>query len=459
MLAREHFLFFQNIVGELECRQEEAYLRAYAYDATREIYQPDCVLYPQNEDQISQILIYCNTHHIPVVPRGAGSGMSGGALSIEGGVVLAMEKYFNQILEIDKKNLIARVQPAVINKDFQKVVEKEGLFYPPDPASQDFSTLGGNVSENAGGMRAVKYGITKDYVMALRMVLPNGKIIRAGKKTIKDVAGYNLAGIISASEGTLGVITEITLKLLVKPKYQQVLMGVFQEMQKAMQAVYEIMTSGVVPVALEFLDSLTLRALEKRFPTSFSSDAQVMLLIQIDGEIVEYLQYQKNKIQEIFIKNQCQDFKVSQSKEEADFIWSFRRNASQSLSIYGKKLNEDVTVPRSNLPKLLEGIETIGRKYGFKIPCFGHAGDGNVHVNIMVENPDEEHLKKGYEAVKELFILVVELEGTLSGEHGIGISKAPFMSLAFSEDEMELFRAIKKAFDPNNILNPHKMGL
>lgn len=459
MLPQEHLVFFQKLLGKEDCRYEDAYLKAYSYDATREIYQPDCVLYPRNEEEIAQILSYCNSNNILVVPRGAGSGMSGGALSVGGGVVLAMEKYFNKILEIDDKNLIARVQPAVINKDLQKAVEKMGLFYPPDPASQDFSTLGGNVSENAGGMRAVKYGITKDYVMALRLVLPNGKIIRAGKKTIKDVAGYNLVGIINASEGTLGVITEITLKLLVKPKYSLVAMGIFEDMNKAMNAVYEVMRSGVVPVALEFLDSLTLQALNKRFNKNLPQNAKALLLVQFDGDMMEYLHYQRDRVREIFNINQCKVFKEANTQEESDEIWFLRRNASQSLSIYGKKLNEDITVPRGNLPQLLEGIEEISKKYGFKIPCFGHAGDGNVHVNIMIENPTEEQIKLGYSAVEELFKLVIDLEGTLSGEHGIGISKAPFMSLAFNDDEMQLFRSIKKAFDPNNILNPNKMGL
>lgn len=376
-----------------------------------------------------------------------------------GGVILALEKHMNQILEIDKKNLVAVVQPAVINMQLQKAVEIEGLFYPPDPASQDYSTLGGNVSENAGGMRASKYGITKDYVLALRAVLPNGDIIRAGKKTIKDVAGYNLVGTLIASEGTLAVITEITLKLIPKPKLKETIMGVFDSVESAMNAVYKSMSSGVTPVAMEFLDNLTIRAVEQKFQKNLPTEAGAILISDIDGDVKEQLEFQLQALERIFKENGCRDFKIAKTKQEVDDIWFARRNASPSLSIYGdKKLNEDITVPRSALPELLNRIDEISKKYSVKIPCFGHTGDGNVHTNVMVnKNPIE--LNKGHKAIEEVFKVAVELGGTLSGEHGIGISKAPFMHLAFTNEEMELFRNIKRAFDPNNILNPYKMGL
>ncbi|WP_104697063.1 MULTISPECIES: FAD-linked oxidase C-terminal domain-containing protein [unclassified Helicobacter] len=461
MLNQKHLSFFSKIVGRDNCKSDKLYLKGYSYDSTRQIFEPDCVIFPQNENQISQILSYCNKHLIPVVPRGAGSGMSGGSLCANGGVVLAMEKYFNQILEIDEKNLTARVQPAVINKVLQNEVEKKGLFYPPDPASQEFSTIGGNVGENAGGMRALKYGTTKDYILALRAVLPNGDVICAGKKTIKDVAGYNLVGILCGSEGTLAVITEITLKLLAKPKVTQVMIGSFGSIQDSMNAVYQTLAEGVTPVAMEFLDTLTLQALSVKMNKEIAKEAKAVLILQIDGDILESLAYQTQKIKEVFFKNKCLDFQIAKDQDKANEIWSMRRNASQSITIYGKKkLNEDITVPRGNLPKLLEGIEEIGRKYNLKIVCFGHAGDGNVHTNVMIQDSqDEEELQRGYRAVEEIFRLTIGLEGTLSGEHGIGLSKALFMQLAFSEAEMNLFKNLKKAFDPNNILNPNKMGL
>lgn len=449
------------MVGEDNCYIDRAHLIAYCYDATRERYQPDAVVFPRNEQDVSAILSYCNDHHIPVVPRGAGSGFTGGALPVNGGIVLALEKHFNQILEIDEKNLIARVQPGVVNKAFQEVVESKGLFYPPDPASQDYSTLGGNVSENAGGMRAAKYGITKDYVMALRAVLPNGEIVRAGKKTIKDVAGFNVAGILVASEGTLAVITEITLKLRSKPKLTAVAMAVFQDIESAMNAVYKSMASGVTPVAMEFLDNLSIRAVEERFHKGLPLEAGAILITQVDGDVSEQIEWQIQTLESHFRVNGCVEFRVAQNDQEAADLWFVRRNASQSITIYGKKkLNEDITVPRSALPDLLNAISELGKNYGFKIPCFGHAGDGNVHVNVMVSDPDDkELLQRGYECVEEIFKLAIKFEGTLSGEHGIGLSKAPFMRLAFSEAEMRLFAQIKKAFDPNNILNPGKMGL
>lgn len=461
MINKRYINVLKQMVGEDNCYIDKAHLIAYCYDATRERYEPDAVVFPRNEQDVSAILAYCNDNHIPVIPRGAGSGFTGGALPVNGGIVLALEKHFNQILEIDEKNLIARVQPGVVNKAFQEVVESKGLFYPPDPASQDYSTLGGNVSENAGGMRAAKYGITKDYVMALRAVLPNGEIIRAGKKTIKDVAGFNVAGILVASEGSLAVITEITLKLLSKPKLTAVAMAVFQDIESAMNAVYKSMASGVTPVAMEFLDNLSIRAVEERFHKGLPLEAGAILITQVDGDVSEQIEWQMQALQSCFKANGCVEFKVAQNSQEATDLWFVRRNASQSITIYGKKkLNEDITVPRSALPDLLNAISELGKTYGFKIPCFGHAGDGNVHVNVMVPDPeDKELLQRGYECVEEIFKLAIKLEGTLSGEHGIGLSKAPFMRLAFSEAEMRLFAQIKKAFDPNNILNPGKMGL
>lgn len=461
MLDAQHIRALKEIVGEENCFDDKAHKLAYCYDATRNRYEPDAVIFPRCEEDVSHLLAYCNTHKITIVPRGAGSGFTGGSLPVNGGIVLAFEKHMNKILEIDMENMVARVQPGVVNKRLQEAVEAVGLFYPPDPASEEYSTLGGNVSENAGGMRAAKYGITKDYVMALRAVLPNGDIIRAGKKTIKDVAGYNIAGILIASEGTLAVITEITLKLLSKPKLRQSAMGVFPTIESAMNAVYKTMAAGVTPVAMEFLDNLTIRAVESKFSKGLPVEAGAILITDVDGNLPEEIELQMAKIEEKFKENGALSFKKAASEEEAKDLWFARRNASQSVTIYGKKkLNEDITVPRSKLPELLQRINAISERYGVKTPCFGHTGDGNVHVNVMVEDgSDPKQLEIGHQAIEEIFKAAVELEGTLSGEHGIGISKAPFMHLAFTPEEMNLFRAIKQAFDPNNILNNGKMAL
>ena len=455
-----HVEYFRKLLGSDNVYDDKAHLIAYAYDATRNRYEPDLVIFPRNEQDVSDILKYCNEHKIIITPRGAGSGFTGGSLPADGGIILAYEKHMNKILEIDMENMVAVVQPGVINMDLQNAVEEVGLFYPPDPASEHYSTIGGNVSENAGGMRAAKYGITKDYVMALRVVIPNGEIIRAGKRTIKDVAGYNVAGIIIASEGTLGCITEITLKLISKPKLSQSMMGVFPTVNDAMNAVYKTMAAGVTPVAMEFLDNLTIRAVEQKYNKGLPIEAGAILIATIDGNLEVELTNQLAILETKFEENGCIDFKVAKDEKEAADLWFARKNASQSITIYGsKKLNEDITVPRNKLPQLLKQIREISKKYDVKVPCFGHTGDGNVHTNVMIDGSDEKQLEIGHKAIEEIFKATVALEGTLSGEHGIGLSKAPYMHLAFSDGEMELFRSIKKAFDPNNILNPSKMGL
>ncbi|EAH7984901.1 FAD-binding protein [Campylobacter upsaliensis] len=453
--------YFKNLLGEENAHFDSIHQRAYSYDATKKHYLPDGVLFPRNEEDISEILKYCNDRQIIVVPRGSGSGFTGGALAVNGGLILSFEKHMNQILEIDLENLVAVVQPGVINIALQKEVAKHKLFYPPDPASMEYSSLGGNVSENAGGMRAAKYGITKDYVMALRAVLANGDIIRAGKRTIKDVAGYNLAGILIASEGSLAVLSELTLKLIPMPKLKKTAFATFANVKEAMNAVYKSLAGGVNPVSMEFLDHLSIKAVEEKFHKGLNVEAGAILICDVDGNVKESVEEDLKCLREHFLEAGAMEFKIAQNESEAADIWFARRNCSQSIAIYGTlKLNEDITVPRSKLPELLEGIEQISQKYGFKIPCFGHTGDGNVHTNVMVKDKDDkEQVKKGYEAVEEIFKLAVGLGGTLSGEHGIGISKAPFMNLAFSEAELDLMRNIKKAFDPNNILNPFKMGL
>ncbi|EAL4060844.1 FAD-binding protein [Campylobacter jejuni] len=460
-MKKEFEQYFKRFLGEENAYFDEIHKRAYSYDATKKHYLPDGVLFPRNEEDIARILKFCNENNIIVIPRGSGSGFTGGALAVNGGVVLAFEKHMNKILEIDLENLVAVVQPGVINIHLQKEVAKYGLFYPPDPASMEYSSLGGNVSENAGGMRAAKYGITKDYVMALRAVLPSGEIIRAGKRTIKDVAGYNLAGILIASEGSLAVLSELTLKLIPLPKFKKTAFAIFPSVKSAMNAVYKSLASGVSPVSMEFLDNLSIRAVESKFNKGLPIEAGAILIADVDGNVKEAIDEDLRNLEHYFLEAGASEFKIAKDEQETADIWFARRNCSQSIAMYGTlKLNEDITVPRSKLPTLLEGIDEISKKYGFKIPCFGHTGDGNVHTNVMVpDKNDKDQVKKGYEAVEEIFKLTVKLGGTLSGEHGIGLSKAPFMNLAFSEAEMNLMRNVKKAFDPNNILNPFKMGL
>ena len=457
MIDSQHLKALTDIVGNENIYDDKAHMIAYSYDATRTRYEPDAVVFPRDEQDVSDILKYCNKHKLIITARGAGSGFTGGALPADGGIILAMEKHMNKILEIDTENMVAVVQPAVINMDLQKRAEAQGLFYPPDPASEEYSTLGGNVSENAGGMRAAKYGITKDFVMALRAVRANGDIIRAGKRTIKDVAGYNTAGILIASEGTLAILTELTLKLIPKPKYKKTYMGIFPSVDNAMNAVFKSLSAGANPVAMEFLDKLVIEALIEKLGVDLPKDAGAVLVGDVDGNVTQEVEFQLKTLEESFKENGATEFKIAKDEDEAKELWFARKNASQSITIFGnKKLNEDISVPRSMLPKALEEIYKIGDKYDFKVPCFGHAGDGNIHVNVMI---DISQIDEGHKCIKEIFEMVVEMGGTLSGEHGIGTSKAPFMGIAFSDEEMQLFRDIKKAFDPNNILNPSKMGL
>ncbi len=459
-IDNKHIEALKNIVGNDDIKTDKIHLHAYSYDATKEHFYPDAVIFPENEKEVSKILKYCNEQKIAVVPRGAGSGFTGGSLPVNGGIVLAVEKYMNKILEIDEKDMVAVVQPGVVNAVLQKEVEKRGLFYPPDPASMDYSSIGGNVAENAGGMRAAKYGLTKDYVMCLKAVLPSGEIIKASKRTIKDVAGYNVAGILIASEGTLAVITEITLKLRPKPKLAKTFMGIFENVEDAMNAVYKSLSSGALPVAMEFLDALVIKAIKEKFGVKLPENAGAVLIGDVDGNVEEEINYQLNILKKSFKNNNVKEFVVADEEEERNKIWFARRNASQSVTVYGsKKLNEDISVPRSKLPEALNGIYKIGEKYNVKIPCFGHSGDGNIHVNVMVDGENEDEVKKGYKAVKEIFEFIVSIDGTLSGEHGIGLSKAPFMKIAFTKAELDLFKRIKTAFDPNGILNPGKMGI
>lgn len=461
MIDNKHLDFLKSIVGSDNVKSDKAHMIAYSYDATRTRFEPDAVVFPKDKHDVSKILKYCNDNLIIIVPRGAGSGFTGGALPASGGILISMERYMNKLIEIDMDNMLAVVQPGLINMELQKAAEQVGLFYPPDPASEEYSTLGGNVSENAGGMRAAKYGITKDYVMAMEAVLPSGEIIKAGKKTIKDVAGFNIAGILTGSEGTLAIITEITLKLIPKPKHKKTYMGIFPDVTSAMNAVFKSLSAGANPVAMEFLDALCIQALKEKLNVDLPSNAGAVLIGDVDGNLPEEIAFQLETLEKSFKENGSSEFRIAANDEEAKTLWYARKNASPAVTIFGtKKLNEDISVPRSMLPEALKNIYAIGENYNFKVPCFGHSGDGNIHVNVMVpDKNDEKQMADGHKAIEEIFQMVVDMGGTLSGEHGIGTAKAPFMNIAFTDAEMNLFRAVKKAFDPNNILNPNKMGL
>ena len=447
-----------HIVGPTYLTTNKEELANYSSDATKLEYMPDAVAFPGDSEEISQILLLANREHFPVIPRGAGSGMSGGALPVKGGLVLAMDR-LNRILTIDQHNLLAKVEPGVITAHIQKEVEKVDLFYPPDPASINISTIGGNVAECAGGLRAVKYGVTGDYVLGLTVVLPTGEIIKTGVETVKGVAGYDLTSLIVGSEGTLAVITSITLRLIPKPATKTTMMAFFQDLSSAVQTVSNIIQNRIIPTTLEFMDSLCIECVREEMGLSIPPGTMALLLIEVDGDEVLVTQ-EAEKIQEICVRSGAIHFQHASGKGEVEGLWEARRNVSPSLlKLRPDKVSEDVVVPRNRMAELVSFLGELGQKYGLTIPAFGHAGDGNIHVNIMLDKGIPREVENAYAAVKELFRKVIEMGGTISGEHGIGITKAPYLEMEISLPALELMSRLKKAFDPKGILNPGKIFL
>jgi glycolate oxidase len=446
----------QNIVGKGNLVEDREIRICYSYDATNLKYLPDLIVYTANREQISEILKLANDARFPVIPRGAGTGFTGGTLPVEGGVVLVLTK-MNKILQIDPENLLAVVEPGVVTFDLQQQVEKIGLFYPPDPASLKTSTLGGNVAECAGGPRAVKYGVTKDYVLGLEVVLPTGQIISTGVQTVKSVVGYDLTKLLVGSEGTLGIVTKIILRLLPLPKAKRTLLAIFPTIEAAATSVSRIISSRIIPTTLEFMDSAAIRCVEDYLHMGLPVEAGALLIIEVDG-VPEAIAQDIQEIQKICLANQALEAKVAKDDREAEELWKARRSVSPAVvKLNPTKINEDVTVPRSKVAEILRRVEAIAKKHNLIIVNFGHAGDGNIHVNVMIDKrrPGEE--ERAHAAVKEIFEATLDLGGTLSGEHGIGITKAPYISLELGDMGLEVMRRIKKAFDPNNIMNPGKI--
>ncbi len=444
------------IVGGEHVTTAEEDLLCYAYDATNRHYRPDAVAFPANTNQVSDVLKLANENRFFVVPRGAGTGMTGGALAVQGGLVLVMTR-FGRILAIDTDNLVAEVEPGVVTGHFQEVVEEKGLFYPPDPSSAPFSTLGGNVAECAGGPRALKYGVTRDYVLGLEVVLPTGEIIRTGVRTAKGVVGYDLTRLMVGSEGTLGVITKIVLRLLPLPETVRTVSVVFSRMHDAARTVSEVVRSGILPRTVEYMDQSAIRCVEDYLSIGLSIDAGAMLLIDIDGSLAAVEATLKHLV-DIFEKAGAREIKVASTEKEAKELWKARQAISPALFRLGPdKINQDIVVPRSRIPDMVEWIDGLRRRTGLTIVTFGHAGDGNIHFNIMLDKRDKPTLEKAGSAIEEVFQQTVALGGTISGEHGVGITKAPFIGMEIGGEELALMKRIKAMFDPNGILNPGKI--
>lgn len=445
----------KSIVGPANFSSSPEELVVYSYDATQQEALPGAVVRPCSSREVSEILKLANQERFPVVPRGAGTGMSGGSVPVRGGVALSLER-MNHILEIDENDLLAVVEPGVITGDLQREVESRGLFYPPDPASSAFCTLGGNVAECAGGLRAVKYGVTKDYILGMEVVLPTGEIITTGARMVKSVAGYDLTKLIVGSEGTLGVATRITVKLLHLPETVRTLTAFFSDVQKAAKTASAIMASGVLPRALELVDHAALRAVEAYLKEDLSHGAGAMLLVEVDG-YAESAEREAERIAEIMTRHGAAHVNRAESETEREQLWRARRAISPALlTIKPIKLNEDIVVPRSRIPDILSEITAISERYGLLIVSFGHAGDGNIHTNVMV---DEAGLPKAKAAVKDIFTATLRLGGSISGEHGIGLSKADYLPMELGQETLAAMKRIKHALDPNNILNPGKIFL
>ena len=460
MLSNAAIAFFKSIVGdEMSISQED--LLHYGHDETEDLsFPPHVVLKPTTPQEISSILKYCNEHKIPVTPAGARTGLSGGSLPICGGVLLSMEK-FNKILNIDEKNHQVITEPGVITEVLQNTVKEKGLFYPPDPASKGSCFIGGNVAENSGGPKAVKYGVTNEYVLNLEIVLPTGEIIWTGANVLKNATGYNLTQLIVGSEGTLAVVTKIVLKLLPHPTHNLLMLVPFYDAGQACEAVAAIFQAGITPSGLEFMERDALIWTqnfigETTIPIADNHAAH--LLIEVDGFDTEILMSDCEKIMTVLEAYPHDEILFAESEAQKNTLWTLRRKAGEAVKSQSIYKEEDTVVPRYQLPELLYHIKKIGAKYGFQSVCYGHAGDGNLHVNIIKGKLSDAFWNDELPiAIRELFTEVVRLGGTISGEHGIGLVQKPYMDIAFSEVSLNLMRAIKKVFDPNNILNPGKI--
>ena len=459
-INKEDRLYFQSIVGESNIFYSEEVLLEYSHDETEDLsFLPEVVIKPQNTEQISEIMKYCNSNNIPVTPCGARTGLSGGSLPVESGLVLSLEK-LNSIVEIDERNLQAKVEPGVINEVFQNKVKDKGLFYPPDPASKGSCMLGGNIAANSGGPKALKYGVTKDYVLNLEVVLPTGEIIWTGANVLKNSTGYNLTQLMVGSEGTLGIITKIVFRLIPLPTKDITMLVPFNSAERACEAVSAVFRAGITPSALEFIerDAIDWTLKHTDISMNIEDGVEAHLLIEVDGDNFDVLYSDCEKIAKVLEEFESGEILIADSSTEKENLWKLRRSVAESVKANSVYKEEDTVVPRAELAKLLKGVKQIGKKYGFKSICYGHAGDGNLHVNIikgeMTDECWEHELTKG---IREIFELTKSLGGTLSGEHGIGLVQKDYMDIVFSDKEIELQKGIKKLFDPNNILNPGKI--
>ncbi len=431
----------------------------YAYDATaigEELYLPDVVVLPETTGQVAKVMKMANKYKIPVITRGAGTNLCGGCIPLKNGIVIHTSK-LNKIISIDKDNLTCIVEAGAVVEKLQQEVEKLGLFYPPDPSNLKVSTIGGSVALSSSGPRCFKYGGTKDYVLGLEVVTAKGKIINVGGNTVKNVTGYNLSQLFVGSEGTLGIVTRVTLKLIPLPESKQVMLVFFDSIDDAATAVTDIISHKITPSTLDLMDQKTMDTVEQFHPTGLPTHYDAALVIEIDG-VADAISVQAKQIEEISYKNNAKDVRIAKDKKEADEIWFARRSAFGAVArMKPNVITEDAVVPRAKIPQMVKAIRKIADKYNLTVCTMGHAGDGNLHPNFSLDLRDHDEHERLEKAVEELFDAAIELGGTLSGEHGIGMSKARFMNKVASEEVLEYMRLIKNSFDPNGILNPGKI--
>ena len=446
----------REIVGDENVLVDPDKVEPYGADAVKEKFPPEAVVFPETAEQISAILKLANEKLFPVTARGGGVGYTGGAVPIDGGIVIGTDR-MNKIIEIDVDNLFVRCQPGITTYDLQQAVAKLGLLFPPDPASYKESYIGGNIAENAGGMRTPKYGVTKHSVLGLEVVTATGEIIYTGGKTVKNVVGFDLTGLICGSEGMLGIITEATLRLLPMPEATSTVRASFRTMEQACKVLTKFTPEGLLPMAMEVVDRNCIGAIEENFAFGLSPDAGAILIVAVDGSKEEVARTSV-MIERILGDNHGFDILRSKTKEEEELLWDVRRAISPSLMKYGTlKINEDVVVPRSKVPELVARVEEIAKRHGIFVANFGHAGDGNIHVNFICDKENADEIARARECVKETFALSVELGGSISGEHGIGYVKAAYLDMAIDPNTLAVMKSIKNVFDPNGILNPGKM--
>lgn len=458
MIAADVVDAFVSLLGAAHVRTDADARALYGTDALKRGSPADIVVFPGTTEDVAGVVRICAERRLPIVPRGAGTGYTGGSVPTHGGVVVALER-MHRILEIDEANLVAVVEPNVVTGDLQDAVEQVGLFYPPDPASLRQSVIGGNVAECAGGPRAFKYGTTKRYVLGLEAVLPTGEVVQTGGKAVKNVVGYDLTQLLVGSEGTLAIITKIILRLVPKPPRQITLRATFPDVESSAAAVVNIIRARVVPAALELIDGESLDAVARNLNVrSLAPEGTAaLLLLEVDG-IEQAIEEEAGRVEDACRAAGATEVLRARSEEERDELWRVRRELSLSLkTIASLKLNHDVVVPKGRIPELFALVRDIRDRFNLRIPCFGHAGDGNIHVNIMVDKDNREEIVRAHEAEEVLFAGVVALEGSISGEHGIGFAKARFLPLELSDEEIALMKRVKKAFDPHGILNPGKM--